>query len=124
LTTSVRQAMRRYSADTTAGRSDNSTIGTIKKKVGEAMETVTGAFKEEGKVGKEFKPSGSVGGAAQKVGGPLDKDGKVGKQFTKDGAVGGTVQEAAEAGQEKAHAKAKEGAAEAEGANRKKAGTY
>jgi len=68
----------------------------------DTVKDAAGAFKKDGKIGKEFEASGSVGGAAQKVGGPFDKDGAIGKLFTSKGAVGGTGQKAAEGAQEMA----------------------
>ncbi|KAK4098318.1 hypothetical protein N658DRAFT_561165 [Parathielavia hyrcaniae] len=49
-------------------------------------------FDEQGAIGKQFTPEGSLGGMAQKVGGPMDKEGMIGKQFTTEGSIGGAVQ--------------------------------
>eukprot|EP01111_Echinosteliopsis_oligospora_P004405 TRINITY_DN170_c0_g1_i2.p1 TRINITY_DN170_c0_g1~~TRINITY_DN170_c0_g1_i2.p1 ORF type:complete len:120 (+),score=48.08 TRINITY_DN170_c0_g1_i2:147-506(+) len=76
-----------------------------KDETAQAAETVkqaAGAFKEDGKIGKEFTPEGKIGGTAQKLGGPFDKNGAIGKQFTTDGAIGGTGQKIAEKVQESA----------------------
>ncbi|KAF8072443.1 hypothetical protein HT031_000102 [Scenedesmus sp. PABB004] len=78
-----------------------SVVEKMREGVGKVTERLGEMFKDDGAVGKQFTPEGSVGGTAQEVGGPLDKEGPVGHAFTSEGAVGGNVERAAEALDEK-----------------------
>jgi len=62
----------------------------------QTVRKVAEAFKDTGKIGKEFTTKGAIGGTAQKVGGPFAADGVIGKEFTTQGSVGGTAQTLAE----------------------------